>query len=716
MKQVLIKQGKAVVEDAPAPAPGPNFVLVENLYSFISTGTEMASIGGTAQSPFLRVFKDPALIARGFRAVQTMGLRKTFAMAKGEGEMGFPTGYSCSGIVKEVGSEIKNIKPGMKVACAGAGYANHAEVVAVPGNLVVPVPDGLDPAPASSVAVGAIALQGVRQANPQVGETFLVIGLGLIGQITCQMLKAAGCRVIGTDLNELRVDIAEESGAEIGLKITEHDVLRSIMNRTGGRGVDGVIITAAAKSEYPVQLAMESCRRKGRVVIVGDVKILVKREHFYRKEIDLKISCSYGPGRYDSDYEEKGRDYPFGYVRWTEGRNMEEYLMMLKEKKVNLDTLELKAFPVECASEAYESLKAPAFRPFGAYIEYKKEDDAGKIKEKFKTVVEIAAPEIKVKDHPIRVAVVGAGSFAKSIHLPNIKEMSDLYRVYAVVDINGGLAREVAKQQKAVKAASSIDELLDDPDLDMVLISTRHDTHAELSVKAIKAGKAVFVEKPMALNRKEVEEITAALKEKPVPYMVGFNRRFSPTSARAKEILKNRKSPLIILYRVMSGYIPPDNWLQTELGGGRMIGEGCHMLDMFNFLVGNTDIKEIRSLAVPVGDSGIIHPDNVSAGILYGDGSLCTLLYISSGGKDLPKEYIEMHCESRTLILDDFKSLRVIGGGGGISGKMTRKGHKEELAAFGKYIKGQGPAPLTIDEIITATKTSFIIDEQASES
>ncbi|MCD6309963.1 MAG: Gfo/Idh/MocA family oxidoreductase, partial [Candidatus Eremiobacteraeota bacterium] len=465
-------------------------------------------------------------------------------------------------------------------------------------------------------------------------------------------------------------------------------------------------------------LAMEACRRKGRVIIVGDIRILVKREHFYKKEIDLKISCSYGPGRYDHEYEEKGHDYPFGYVRWTEGRNMAEYLRLLKEKKVDLSPLELKKFPVEEAETAYESLKASAFKPFGAYIQYRKEEDEKKRKSRFKTTIEIPVlSSVKVKKgRKVKIALVGIGNFARSFHLPNLKELKDLYQIYAVVDSNGALGREIANLEKVPKASTSMDDLLSDPELDAVLIATRHNTHADLTLKAIKAGKAVFVEKPMAMSREEVENIVSMLEKNPVQYMVGFNRRFSPTAVRAKEILKKRKAPVIILYRVMAGYLPPEHWTQGEEGGGRLVGEACHMFDLFNYLVGSCDVTDVQVMAVPPGDSGIIHPDNVSVNISYGDGSLCTLLYLASGGKNLPKEYLEVHCENQTLVLDNFRSLKVIGGSGkGISGKSIRKGHREELIEFARYVREEIPAPITLEEIVTATEVSFQADELSRE-
>jgi len=683
MKQVLVRRGKIMIEDVPTPLVGKGNVLVEVAYSLISTGTEVEGLKRSGESLVRKAIEHPEQVKKLARFLAEKGVKKTLALVRGKVGAAHPLGYSCSGVVIQVGEGVEGIKPGDQVACAGAGKANHAEIVLVPKNLVVKVPEGCDLKDAASVAIGSIAMQGVRRADPRLGEIVAVIGLGLLGQITVQLLKAAGCRVVGFDIDRRRVELAKKLGADYSFLVSEVNYQNEILYITGGHGVDATIITAASRSDEIVQQAMEITRKKGRVVVVGAVGLGLKRSPFYEKEIDFLISCSYGPGRYDTFYEEKGLDYPYAYVRWTERRNMEEYLRLLTEGKVDFKAILDREYHISEALKAYEELKRSEDRPIGVVLRY--DVDEEKREEKLDT--KIVLKEGKGRDDRINVALVGAGNFAKSVHLPNLKKLSDLYHLRAIVSATGSNARDTAERFGADYCTTNLEDVLADDSVDMVLIATRHNLHARQAMMAARAGKAVFVEKPMAINEQELEELVSVLKETKVPFMVGFNRRFSPAARRAKEILEGRRGPLMVLYRVNAGYIPPDSWVHSEEGGGRIIGEACHMFDFFNFIVGSADVVEVCAQTVG-SDSGHIHSsENASVSVRYRDGSVCTLIYTSLGARELPKEYVEIYCDGIAFVIDDFKELRVYGSKAkGWKGPQD-KGHLRELEEFGRAVR-----------------------------
>jgi predicted dehydrogenase/threonine dehydrogenase-like Zn-dependent dehydrogenase len=691
MKQVLIRSGQAVVEQVPAPVLEPGTVLVRVDHSCISAGTEMSAVRASGVPLWQRAVRQPAKVRRLAETAATQGLSATRTLVERKLSEAQATGYSASGTVVGVGEGITDLALGDRVACAGAQNAHHAEVIRVPRNLTAPIPAGLGFAEASTVTLGAIALQGVRRAQPTLGETFVVIGLGILGQLTAQLLRANGCRVIGTDLDPARVQLAVELGAA-GLDQQTGNGVAEVSRLTDGIGADGVIITAATTSDAVISTAFRMCRRKGRVVLVGDVGLHLKRHDLYEKELDFFISTSYGPGRYDPTYEEQGQDYPVGYVRWTENRNMVEYLRLLAEGRIRIDRLIGSIHPVDQASEAYASLESEADRPLIALISYPEESSSEERVVWYPTTA-------KATPGAIRVALVGAGAFARAVHLPNMASLRDEFELRAVVSRTGHNAAAVARQFKAAYATTEFERILDDPDVDLVIIATRHDLHASMALQALQHGKHVLVEKPLALTRAELDQIAGFLgrpSEAPGPVLLtGFNRRFSPYARRIAELTVDRKSPMILDYRMNAGYIPPGNWVHGPEGGGRNLGEACHIYDLFTYLTGSR-VVDVHARAIHAQTAHYLPGDNFVASMSFDDGSLATLTYTSLGAKDYPKERLDVFVDGRVLSLDDYKSLTVSGArSGGLSTSRQDKGQRDELLALARALRsGEWPIPL----------------------
>lgn len=712
MKQVLIRRGQAVVETVPAPLVEPGHVLVEVAYSLISTGTELSGVQQSGKPLLRRALEQPDRVLMVLNHLRERGIQKTIARVRGQLESGSPTGYSCSGVVLQVGAGVTDLHVGDRVACAGAGIANHAELVLAPRNLVVPVPAACTFKDAASVTLGAIALQGVRRADPRLGEIVAVIGLGLLGQLTVQLLKAAGCRVVGFDLDPRRVELAQHYGADHAFVSAGIDPVGEVGLLTGGHGADAVIITAAAQSDAIVQQAMELARKKGRVVVVGAVGLGLKRSPFYEKELDFLISCSYGPGRYDDRYEQEGVDYPYAYVRWTENRNMAEYLRLVSEGKVQLGAILEKEYSLDQATQAYQALQTAEGKPLAVILRYPF-DEESKWAEKLRTKVVLQQRVIQGK---IRIALVGAGGFARSVHLPNLQKLNNLYHLRAVVSTTGSNAKATATQFGADYATSSYEDVLSDPDVDVVLIATRHHLHAQQTQAAIQAGKAVFLEKPLALTQAELEALVTALEQHETPLMVGFNRRFSPAAQRLHAALAGRQSPLMMLYRVNAGYLPLDHWTQGPEGGGRIIGEACHMLDLCQFLVNGAAPVDVTATAIQPRMEQISGKDNMSITVRYEDGSVATVLYTALGAPAFGKEYIEVFGDQKVFVIDDFKTLRGYGVPGvEWSAAIADKGHVAELEAFARYLRGETAAPISLAELMATTEITLQVTTAPSD-
>ena len=746
MRQLLMNMNGVIVARMPRPVVQPGSVLIRVRYSLVSVGTEVAplrpaSVAAPDTTAVERGLEHARVLKQYFRAslrnprkairrLSQMAERRlatasrawqTAAAAPPNGvtpeapsvndlhAQGWPVGYSVAGEVVAVGAGVDDFVPGDLVAAAGAGQANHADYVSVPRNLVCRVPDGCALKQAASATIGAIAMQGVRRAAPQLGERVAVLGLGLIGHITVQLLKAAGCRVIGLDLDPARVARACTLGLDGGA--CDADALKTLVrDLTGGAGADRTIITAATKSNSVINLAMEVTRAKGTVVIVGDIGLAVDRSVFYRKEIDLLMSTSYGPGRYDPSYEAEGRDYPFAYVRWTLNRNMQAYLELIAAKRVDFEALIDRVLTIDEAPAAYDQLAtAEGALPLGVLIEYPDEAEADP---------EPARVTIRGHRKPaggrINYALVGAGAFGTSMLVPQMRKRSDRFFLRGIVSRSGTRGSNFARDNQVEVLATDLDAVLNDPAFQLVVIATRHHDHAAQVVRALNAGKQVFVEKPLALTWEELESVVGAytaLPDAPL-LMVGFNRRFSPSLTMLGERLRERRSPLVIQYRVNAGYLPLDHWVHGAEGGGRNVGEACHMYDAFRFLA-RAPVRSIDAVAIDPGTLPYARTDNFTATIAYEDGTVASLVYTALGPKTgLGKEHITVFCDGEAFIVDDFRKLIRTSDGSVLwqSGEPD-KGHYEELSRFGDAIAEGGPAPIPFDEIVETTAVALHVED-----
>jgi len=696
------------VEDIPAPQVEPGTVLVRVKYSSISAGTEMSGLQSASQPLWKRAMKNPKAVKSTLEMAATRGLTHTRNVIQGKLAEGNPTGYSASGIVLEVGDGVENIKPGDRVACAGAQCAHHAEIIRVPQNLTAPLPKDLSFPVASTVTLGTIALQGIRRAQPTLGETFAVIGLGILGQLTVQMLKANGCHVIGADLDSSRIELAKSLGMDSSLPNEENSNLDHILRITHGEGVDGVIITAASTSDEVISNAFKMCRKKGRVVLVGVVGLNLKREDIFPKELDFFISTSYGPGRYDPQYEEKGLDYPIGYVRWTENRNMMEYLNLISEGKIDVEPLIHSSFEVSQAATAYETLKKDKEKPMIVLLSY-----PGSEEDKKPNRIIPNPSALTTGSDKINIALVGVGSFIKGMHVPNLQALSRQYQIHAVASRTGSNASNAAKQLGAQYCTTDYQEILSDSKVDAVLIGTRHNQHASMVIEALQAGKHVLVEKPLALTQDELETIRKFYEtNQQIPILLtGFNRRFSPFAQRAKEILENRTNPIVINYRMNAGYIPLDHWVHTEEGGGRNLGEACHIYDLFTFFT-NSKVNSVQSQSLAPKTDHYSSRDNFVATLGFEDGSVATLTYTALGSNKFPKEQMEIFSDGKVLMLDDYKQLQIHGSNSkGVSSNLTDKGHKRELEVFAETLEKGGEWPIPLWQQLQATEIAFQVEQ-----
>ena len=714
MKQVIFRAGQPIVEEVPAPVPGPGQVLVRVAFSCISPGTELAMAStGSVSGLVRRLLREPAALRKAWKLVRDRGLGTTSQLVRERIEAdGFP-GYSCAGWVMELGEGVADLATDQAVACAGAGFASHAELVAVPQNLVVRVPNGIELAAAATVTLGAIALQGVRRAKVELGERIGVIGLGALGFLTVQLCRAAGARVLGVDRDPARVAMTREWGCDWAVDPTAEDPVMLARRVTDGQGLDAVLVTAATPSDEPVRQAMQMARRKGRVVVVGDVGLHLRREEMYLKELDLCMSTSYGPGRYDPSYEETGLDYPYAYVRWTENRNMQAYLECLAMRRCQVGPLITTVHPVEAVHEAYSALRGDGSRPLTVLLRYpaaERDQPA---------TVSHSVPLVGVRQAAdrIRLALIGVGSFARSTHLPNLHHLRDRFALAAVVSRSGARAMAMARQYGAARAVTDYREVLTDPGVDAVLICTRHDLHAQLASEALSAGKHVFVEKPAAITLEELEKLEVLLRDlsarsDPPVFFVGYNRRYSPCGRRLRDLMADRVNPVQVYYRMHAGPLPPDHWVYGPEGGGRIIGEACHIFDLFTFLIRVRTVKVSTNAVVPRTAAASAR-DNFTATLRFADGSVCSLLYSALGASDIPKEYAEVYVDGSTFILDDYRTLEVHGRRApGVSLRTQDKGHLAELVAFYDHITGRGPGSPDVDEFFAGARLSLLVDSQ----
>jgi predicted dehydrogenase/threonine dehydrogenase-like Zn-dependent dehydrogenase len=704
MKQVLqnMRTGKTSVEDVPVPAPRPGMALVRTCVSLVSAGTERSLVEFAEKNLLGKARSRPDLVRQVLDKARREGLLGTVEAALNRLDEPLALGYASAGVIEALGEQMSGFQVGQRVACAGGNYAVHAEYAVVPRNLLALLPDEVDFESAAFTTLAAIALHGFRLAQPQVGENMVVIGLGLLGLLTVQIALASGCRVLGVDIDPGRVELANKLGA---LAVLRQQAEETTLAFSSGRGADAILICAGDTSSDTVVLAGLLARDHGRVVAVGVVGQDLPRPIYFQKELSFTTSRSYGPGRYDPDYEEGGQDYPYGYVRWTEGRNLAACVEMIASGKLDVQSLITHRFPIGKAAEAYKLITGKQQEPFLGVLLIYPQQNSPVMPKRIQIMPLRTAPQSVVK-----LGVIGAGLFANAVLLPAIKKQKDIQLVG--ITSSGGLhASHSGGKFGFAYAASSNEELIDDPNINTLAILTRHDTHASLAMQALKAGKHVFVEKPLAVDPAQLDELETLLNEKTPGgslLMTGFNRRFAPLAIKLGAFLAGRHEPLVAHYRINAGFLPATHWQHDILqGGGRIIGEGCHFIDFLSFLVGQPP-NSVTSHGLP--DIGRYHEDVLSMTFTFPDGSLGVVDYLANGDKAFTKERVEVFCAGRAAVLDDFRSLEMVQNGHRSLVKSTLrqdKGHFNEWGVFIAAIRAGGTPPIPYTQLLGVTRASF---------
>lgn len=708
MQQLTQKlgSGEMVIQEIPYPQLGKGMIMIKNYYSIISAGTEGSTVQAARKSLIGKAKERPQQVKQVIDTLKKQGPIQTYRAVMKKLDAYSPLGYSCAGEVIEVGEGVISFKVGDKVACAGVGYANHAEIVSVPVNLSVKLNDEANLKDAAYNTLGAIAMQGVRQADMRLGETCVIIGLGLLGQLTALILKASGVNVIGIDVSEDAVKLAiDNKVCDFAFTRNSQGLEEKINIITGGIGADAVVIAAATSSTDPINFAGSIARKKGSVVVLGAVPTGFDRDPFwYRKELELKMACSYGPGRYDLNYEEKGIDYPAPYVRWTQNRNMQAFQELLASKRIDIGYMSTHEFAFDEAPKAFD-LVVSRTEPFiGIALKY----DTNKSHSKSKIVFDNNQGKSTSK---VNVSFIGAGSYAQGNLLPNIPENSQISKI-GVLTNTGTTSKRVAEKFKFNFCASLENDVLDEK-TNTVFVATRHDSHGSYVLKALEHNKHVFVEKPLCLKESELDTIIEAQMQSQTAVMIGFNRRFSPLTKKIKNVIGS--GPMTMIYRINAGAIPKDTWIQDmEVGGGRILGEACHFIDYLTYLNG--------SLPTNVSAQVLADPENlndtVNIMLQFENGSTGVVCYYANGAKSLAKEYVEVFASGTSAILNDFKELCIYGKGKPSKTKLLNqnKGQKEMVEGFVNGIITNGSAPIPFSEIVAVTKASFKVLESISEN
>lgn len=705
MKQVVqnYKTGELTVDEVPVPICRSGGVLVRTAFSLVSAGTERMKVTQAKMSMLQMAKARPDKVKQVLRSVKQAGLTETMNKVKERLDTLTPLGYSLAGYVEEVGGGLDEFAIGDAVACAGEGIACHAEYVFVPRNLCARIPDGVDLKDAAFTTVGAIAMNGVRQAGVTVGDSVLVIGLGLVGLLAVQILKAAGCTVIGVDVDASKLSLAKECGADIAITRNDAGLEDIILQATNGFGPDVSYVAASTKSSDPMELSGKVVRDRGKVVVVGMVPVEADWQTYYNKELQVVMSRSYGPGRYDRQYEMRGIDYPVGYVRWTEGRNMDSFLQLIKSGSVKPSLLKPELFKIEDAPTAYEQLReSPGKHAAGLLFEY----DAPAVSRRVSVTPSVNGSGV-AKTATVRVAMIGAGNFATGTLIPALKACEGV-RLQTICSAGGLSAKSAARRHGFADCASDMSEVLADDAVDAVIIATRHDTHSKFTADALRAGKHVFVEKPLALTVEQLDEVIAAKSESSQIVMPGYNRRFSPLSVAVRDFFASRSSPIEIVCRVNAGEIKADSWYQdAEEGGWRIVSEGCHWVDLIQFICGCSPESVFANMVG--GSVAGRQNDNCIVNLKMADGSIASLIYVANGDPYFEKERIEVFGQHKTAVIDNWRQALLSAGGKTTKVKPggSGKGHKAEMAEFIRAIRDGREPSLSFDEAVACTRATF---------
>jgi predicted dehydrogenase/threonine dehydrogenase-like Zn-dependent dehydrogenase len=711
MKQILqnLKTGETELTEIPTPQIKPGHLLIRTQVSVVSAGTERMLVEFGKANFIQKARQQPDKVKQVLNKIKTDGLKPTITAVRTKLDQPLPLGYSNAGIVIAIGKDVEGYSIGDRVV--SNGY--HAEIVSVPKNLCAKIPDGVDNESAAFTIIGAVGLQGIRLAKPTLGEYFVVTGLGLIGLITTQLLIAHGCRVMAIDFDQKKLELAKQFGADIVDLSTGIDPVSYAHKMTKGRGVDGVIITASTKSSEPVHQAAQMCRKRGRIVLVGVTGLELARSDFYEKELSFQVSCSYGPGRYDSQYEQMGQDYPLGFVRWTEQRNFEAILDMLANQKLSFYQLITHSFQNTKAIDAYNVLRENK-SAIGIVLNYPQINDEIDTHRTIDLRIEnnTAAPKVQMKE--LNIGFIGAGNFSNQVLIPALKKTDA--NLKNIASSGGVTGVHVGKRFGFEKTTTDVKDLISDSEVGTIFVTTRHDTHFKYVREALLAGKHVFVEKPLCLNKDELEFFENQLLDDQI-LMVGFNRRFAPHIVQMKKLMNMVSEPKTMVMVVNSGNIPSSHWTQDpEIGGGRIIGEACHFIDLLRFL---TDSAIIGVSAMMLGESpGVeVREDKITITLAFADGSIGTIHYFSNGHKSYPKERLEVFAGGKVLSLDNFKVLKGYGWSNFNKMKLWNqdKGHDAEVRAFIEAIKSGGTAPIPLHEIIEVMKATFAAIESAKD-
>lgn len=713
MKQLLqnLRDGKTEVAEVPCPKPRHGTALIRTGASLVSAGTERMVVEFAEKNLLGKARSRPDLVRQVLDKARREGLLPTIQAAFSRLDQPMVLGYSSAGTIVALGSGMEGFQVGDRVACAGGNFAVHAEYAVVPRNLIARLPDTVDFDSAAFTTLGAIAMHGFRLAQPQLGERVAIIGLGLLGLLSAGIARAAGCSVFGVDLDPQRVARAKASGYTAVQRGHAEEAGRVFSQ---GQGFDVVLICADSRSNDPIELAGQMARDRGRVIAVGAVGLSIPRKVYYEKELFFQVSRSYGPGRYDAGYEERGQDYPLGFVRWTEGRNLESFVALLGSGQIDVHPLISHHFAIEDASRAYELITGKIREPFlGVLLTYPNAETAEPV-----TRVHLTTEGARVPagGEPA-LGVLGAGNYATAVFLPTISKVGGV-RKAVIASASGLTARHAAQKFGFQDASSSEQEILESPDIQVVAILTRHQHHARQSLTALRNGKHVYCEKPLAITVESMQELAGALAAEQLPLLtVGFNRRFAPFAIRMNEFLAESSEPFVAHYRVNAGAIPLNHWVHDpNQGGGRIIGEGCHFIDFLTYLAGAAPVA-VSAHAMP--DLGKYQQDNISITLTFPNGSIGTIAYLANGDKSFPKEYVEVFRGGRVAVLDDFRRLELVENGRRrvLQARLGQdKGHHGAWSAFLNAVRQGGQPPIPYQQLIGVTQAAFAVVQSLAEN